>query len=269
MRYKTAASCVSVLRTLPAMEPQDHIAIVDDDRAIRELLTEQLERQGFRVSAAASARELRALLAEKPVDLIVLDVMMPGEDGLSLLKFLRAGDHAATPVLMLTALGDDVDRIIGLEMGADDYMPKPFTPRELVARIRSVLRRTRMLPPGQAHHRRARYAHFGDWRLDCVERLVEGTGQGGIAVPLNGAEFGLLLFLLDHAQQIVTRDQLLVHLAGRDADVFDRSIDLRVSRLRKRLGDDAREPLYVKTIRNEGYVLAKAVHWSDEGEQLP
>ena len=175
------------------MEPNDHIAIVDDDRAIRELLTEQLERQGFRVSAAASARELRALLAEMPVDLIVLDVMMPGEDGLSLLKFLRAGVHAATPVLMLTALGDDVDRIIGLEMGADDYMPKPFTPRELVARIRAVLRRTRMLPPGQASHRRARYARFGDWRLDCVERVVEGTGKGGIAVPLNGAEFGLLL----------------------------------------------------------------------------
>ncbi len=253
------------------MEPTDHIAIVDDDRAIRELLAEQLERQGFRVSAAASARELRALLADKAIDLIVLDVMMPGEDGLALLKWLRASDYAATPVLMLTALGDDVDRIIGLELGADDYMAKPFTPRELVARIRAVLRRARMLPPGQASHRRARYAQFGGWRLDCVERLLQrraDRGDGAIAVPLNGAEFGLLLFLLDHAQQIVTRDQLLVHLAGRDADVFDRSIDLRVSRLRRRLGDDAREPQYIKTIRNEGYVLAKAVHWSDEAECL-
>lgn len=249
------------------MESIDHIAIVDDDRAIRELLAEQLERQGFRVCVAASARELRGLLTQTPVDLIVLDVLMPGEDGLSLLKSLRAGDHSATPVLMLTALGDDVDRIIGLEMGADDYMPKPFTPRELVARIRSVLRRTRMLPPGQAAARPARYAHFGEWRLDCVERLLERAGGG--AVPLNGAEFGLLLFLLDHAQQIVTRDQLLLHLAGRDADVFDRSIDLRVSRLRKRLGDDAREPTYVKTIRNEGYVLAKAVRWADSEEPAP
>lgn len=249
------------------MEPLDHIVIVDDDRAIRELLNEQLQRQGFRVSVAASGRELRALLADKPVDLIVLDVMMPGEDGLSLLKTLRADGGVCTPVLMLTALGDDVDRIIGLEMGADDYMAKPFTPRELVARIRSVLRRTRMLPPGQPAARRARYASFGKWRLDCVERLLEAVSTGAIA--LHGAEYGLLLFLLDHAQQIVTRDQLLVQLAGRDSDVFDRSIDLRVSRLRKRLGDDAREPQYIKTIRNEGYVLAKAVHWHDNAALWP
>lgn len=243
------------------METQDHIAVVDDDVAIRELLAEQLERQGLKVSTAASGKALRALLAQSPVDLIVLDVMMPGEDGLTVLKDLRNGDHAGTPVLLLTALAEDVDRIIGLEMGADDYLPKPFTPRELVARIRAVLRRTRMLPPGQHSARRLRYARFGDWRLDCVERLL--TPPAGASVPLNGAEFGLLLFLLDHPQQIVSRDELLVHLAGREADVFDRSIDLRVSRLRKRLGDDAREPAYVKTIRNEGYVLAKAVHWSD------
>lgn len=249
------------------MEPINHIVIVDDDRTIRELLDEQLQRQGFRVSVAASGRELRAVLAEKHVDLIVLDVMMPGEDGLSLLKTLRADSGVYTPVLMLTALGDDVDRIIGLEMGADDYMAKPFTPRELVARIRAVLRRTRMLPPGQSAARRARYALFGQWRLDCVERLLEGASTG--AVSLNGAEYGLLLFLLDHAQQIVTRDQLLVHLAGRDSDVFDRSIDLRVSRLRKRLGDDVREPRYIKTIRNEGYVLAKAVNWHDNEGVMP
>ena len=244
------------------MEPSDHIAVVDDDPAIRELLAEQLERQGFRVSALPSGAALRALLAQSPVDLIVLDVMMPAEDGLAVMKALRASANAAIPVLLLTALGDDVDRIIGLEMGADDYMPKPFTPRELVARIRAVLRRARMLPPGQAPAQRQRYAHFGDWRLDCVERLLIGTD--GRAVPLNGAEFSLLRFLLDHPQRIVSRDQLLVNLAGRDADVFDRSIDLRVSRLRKRLGDDAREPQHIKTIRNEGYVLAKEVRW-DEG----
>jgi len=166
-------------------------------------------------------------------------------------------------VLMLTARGDNLDRIVGLEMGADDYVPKPFTPRELVARIRAVLRRARMLPPGQAGAQRQRFARFGDWQLDCVERLL--LNPQGMAVPLNGAEFSLLRFLLDHAQHIVTRDQLLVHLAGRDADVFDRSVDLRVSRLRKRLNDDAREPQYIKTVRNEGYVLAKSVSWHDEG----
>ena len=244
------------------MQETDHIAVVDDDHAIRELLAEQLARQGFRVIAVPSGRALRAALAQTPVDLIVLDVMMPGEDGLAVMKALREGPHAAIPVVLLTALADDVDRIIGLELGADDYVPKPFTPRELIARIRAVLRRARMLPPGQTAMRRQRYARFGDWRLDCVERLL--MGADGLARPLNGAEFGLLRFLLDHAQQIVTRDQLLVHLAGRDADVFDRSIDLRVSRLRKRLGDDAREPQVVKTIRNEGYVLAKAVSWHDE-----
>ena len=151
----------------------DHIAVVDDDATIRELLADQLARQGFRVSAVASGRALRATLAQTPVDLIVLDVMMPGEDGLTVLKSLRQGAHSATPILLLTALGEDVDRIIGLEMGADDYVPKPFTPRELVARIRAVLRRARMLPPGQAGAQRQRFARFGDWQLDCVERLLK------------------------------------------------------------------------------------------------
>lgn len=247
------------------MQTPDHIAVVDDDPIIRDLLAEQLQRQNFRVSTAPSGKALRALLTQTPVDLIVLDVMMPGEDGLAVLKVLRSSEHAAIPVVLLTALAEDVDRIIGLEMGADDYMPKPFTPRELVARIRSVLRRTRMLPPGSMSSRRSRYARFGDWHLDCVERLLHKASR--LRVPLYGAEFALLRFLLEHAQHIVTRDQLLVELAGRDADVFDRSIDLRVSRLRKRLGDDARDPHYIKTVRNEGYVLAKDVAWHDEAPQ--
>lgn len=252
---------------MAAMSSPDHILVVDDDPAIRHLLAEQLERQGWRISTAGCGRELRAVLAQSPVDLIVLDVMLPGEDGLTLLRHLRAGMHAATPVLLLTALAEDVDRIIGLELGADDYLPKPFTPRELVARIRAILRRTRMLPPGQSTLRRQRYACFGSWCADTVERHL--IGADGIVTPLNGAEFGLLLFLLEHAQQIVTRDQLLIHLAGRDADVFDRSIDLRVSRLRKRLGDDAREPSHIKTVRNEGYVLARTVHWQDQPSAPP
>ena len=241
------------------MEPVDHIAVVDDDPSIRELLAEQLTRQGFRVSAVASGRTLRAVLAQTPVDLIVLDVMMPGEDGLAVLQSLRQGEHAATPILLLTALGEDVDRIIGLEMGADDYMPKPFTPRELVARIRAVLRRARMLPPGQASAQRLRFVRFGEWQLDGVERLL--LDPQGMAVPLNGAEFNLLRFLVEHAQRIVTRDQLLVHLAGRDADVFDRSIDLRVSRLRKRFEQGGHSGKFIKTVYGAGYLLAATVSW--------
>lgn len=237
--------------------PSDHILLVDDDAQIRQLLGEQLSRQGFRVSAAGNGREMRAVLAQSPVDLVVLDLMLPGEDGLTLFRALKDSELRAVPVVMLTALADDVDRIIGLELGADDYVPKPFAPRELIARIRAVLRRARMLPPGQRPADVQRYSAFGDWTLDTVQRhLVHRSGTVSV---LSGAEYSLLVFLLDRAQQIVTRDQLLIHLAGRDAEVFDRSIDLRVSRLRKRLGDDAREGGYIKTVRNEGYVFCRAV----------
>jgi two-component system OmpR family response regulator len=242
----------------------EHILVVDDDPDIRRLLADHMQRIGWRVSAVAGASGLWTELARAPVDLVVLDVMLPGTDGLQLLRELRASPHANTPVIMLTALGDEVDRIIGLEMGADDYLPKPFAARELMARMKSVLRRTRMLPPGQAPAR-LRYAHFGDWTLDAAQRHL--VFRDGTLTPLNGAEYALLLFLLEHAQQVVTRDQLLVQLVGREADVFDRSIDLRVSRLRRRLCDDAREPFIVKTVRHEGYVLAQPVRWSAGGKQ--
>ncbi|MDP1614132.1 MAG: response regulator [Sulfuritalea sp.] len=235
----------------------DHILIVDDDPQIRALLGEHLARQGFRVSSAGNGREMRALLAQSPVDLVVLDLLLPGEDGLSLFRALKDSPHRAVPVVMLTALSDDVDRIVGLELGADDYVSKPFAPRELIARIRSVLRRARMLPPGQRPAEALRFSLFGDWALDTVERhLVHCSGTVSV---LTSAEYSLLVFLLDRAQQVVSRDQLLIHLVGRDAEAFDRSIDLRISRLRKRLGDDAREAGYIKTIRNEGYVFCKAV----------
>ena len=237
----------------------EHILVVDDDPDIRRLLAEHVERLGWRADTASGEAGMWAALARSPIDLVVLDVMLPGTDGLELLRRLRAGPHAATPVVMLTALGDDVDRIVGLEMGADDYVAKPFTPRELVARIRSVLRRTRMPPPGRPVAR-LRYAHFDDWTLDTARRQL--VHRDATITPLNGAEFALLLFLVEHPQQVVGRDQLLVQLAGRDADAFDRSIDLRVSRLRRRLRDDARDPAIVKTVRNEGYVLAQPVSWS-------
>jgi two-component system OmpR family response regulator len=240
------------------MQRPDHILIVDDDPEIRGLLADYLSKQDLRVSCAAGGKQLRAALATAPIDLIVLDLMLPGEDGLALFRALRATpEHAQIPVLMLTARADDVDRIIGLELGADDYLTKPFVPRELLARIRAVLRRTRMLPPGTVRPESTRYLAFGDWLLDAVERQL--IARGGTVTLLQSAEYALLRFLLEHPQRVVNRDQLLVALAGREADAFDRSIDLRVSRLRRRLGDDAREPSYVKTVRNEGYVFSKTV----------
>ncbi|MDR0633978.1 MAG: response regulator [Azoarcus sp.] len=240
------------------MSNQDHILIVDDDRDIRTLLASYLEKQGLRCTVAADGREMRAALETHRIDLIVLDIMMPGEDGLTLCRNLRAGsaDNANTPILMLTARGEDMDRIIGLEMGADDYLPKPFVPRELYARVRAILRRARALPPNLSATpaEQARELAFAHWRLDTVARhLIDNNGA---IVALSGAEFRMLNVFLTHPQRVLSRDQLMELTQGREADVFDRSIDLLVSRLRQRLGDNAREPAIIKTVRNEGYVLA-------------
>ena len=258
MAIHGALARAGLMRHNYAMQRQDHVLIVDDDPDIRSLLADYLGKQDLQISCAADGKQMRAVLANTPVDAIVLDLMLPGEDGLTLFRALRESPaYAQIPVLMLTARADDVDRIIGLELGADDYLGKPFVPRELLARIRAVLRRARMLPPGTQRVDGARYLAFGDWLLDTVERHL--VARGGTVTLLQAAEYTLLRFLLDHPQQVVTRDQLLVSLAGRDAEAFDRSIDLRVSRLRKRLGDDAREPSYIKTVRNEGYVFSKLV----------
>ncbi|MDR3213567.1 MAG: response regulator [Azoarcus sp.] len=240
------------------MSSQDHILIVDDDRDIRTLLADYLEKQGLRCTTAADGREMRSALDTHRIDLIVLDIMMPGEDGLTLCRNLRASDgpNADTPVLMLTARGEDMDRIIGLEMGADDYLSKPFVPRELYARVRAILRRARALPPNLAGTpaAQARELHFAHWRLDTVARhLIDGNGA---IVALSGAEYRMLNVFLTHPQRILSRDQLMEFTQGREADVFDRSIDLLISRLRQRLGDNAREPAIIKTVRNEGYILA-------------
>ncbi len=209
-------------------EKPDHILIVDDDRGIRELVGTYLEKNAMRVSLAANGREMRAALEYGVPDLIVLDLMMPGEDGLTLCRELRAGKFRTVPVLMLTARNEETDRIIGLEMGADDYLPKPFAVRELLARIRSVLRRTRMLPPGMQVTEAAEMLAFGDWRLDTTARhLLDAEGT---MVALSGGEYRLLRVFLDHAQRVLTRDQLLNLTQGREANAFDRSIDLLVSR---------------------------------------
>jgi two-component system, OmpR family, response regulator len=240
------------------METEDHVLIVDDDRGIRELIAEYLEKNGMRVSLAAHGRQMRAVLEQQGApDLIVLDLMMPGEDGLVLCRELRAGKFRAVPVLMLTARNEEADRILGLEMGADDYLPKPFAVRELLARIKSVLRRTRMLPPGMEVVESSQLLGFGDWRLDTTARhLLDAEGT---VVSLSGAEYRLLRVFLDHPQRVLTRDQLLNLTQGRAADPFDRSIDLLVSRLRQRLRDEPREPRYIKTLRSEGYVFSAAV----------
>lgn len=246
-------------------ERPDHILVVDDDQGIRELLGDYLQRNGFRVSTARDGRQMRSVLGEAAaIDLIVLDLMLPGEDGLALFRALRASERASIPVLMLTARSDEVDRIIGLEMGADDYLSKPFVPRELVARIRAVLRRTRMLPPAAGDELPAhgeKIARFGAWRLDLAQRNLINAQE--VVTPLGGAEYGLLRLFLDHPQRVLSRDQLLAHLARREFEAFDRSIDLRVSRLRRRLDDDARDPQYIRTVRNEGYVFAQTVRYEN------
>ncbi|WP_203321999.1 response regulator [Pseudoxanthomonas beigongshangi] len=235
----------------------DHVLVVDDDREIRQMVGDYLRRNGLRVSLAADGREMRATLDTSDIDLIVLDVMMPGEDGLSLCRNLRAGKHRTVPVVLLTARDDETDRIIGLEMGADDYVTKPFSSRELLARINAVIRRARMLPPNLQVSEASRLIGFGQWRLDTTARHLLDVDD--TAYPLSGAEFRLLRVFIDHPQRVLSRDQLLNLTQGRDAELFDRSIDLLVSRLRQRLGDGAREQTYIKTVRNEGYVFSLPV----------
>ncbi|WP_109484099.1 response regulator [Paraburkholderia sp. C35] len=239
------------------MKKLEHVLIVDDDREIRELVAGYLERNRMRVSHAACGREMRAALERDTPDLIVLDLRLPDADGLSLCRELRASDFHAIPVVMLSARHDEADRIVGLEMGADDYMAKPFAIRELLARIRAVLRRTNMLPPGMHIAEAATVLRFGDWRLDTAARqLLDADGS---VVALSGAEYRLLRVFLDHPNRVLTRDQLLNLTQGRHADLLDRSIDLLVSRVRQRLQDGVREGRYIKTLRNEGYLFSATV----------
>lgn len=236
------------------MEHIDHVLIVDDDREIRELVSGYLKKNGLRATAVADGRQMRSFLEGDTVDLIVLDVMMPGDDGLVLSRELRAGKRKAIPIIMLTARSDEMDRILGLEMGADDYLSKPFSARELLARIKAVLRRARMLPPNLQISEAGQLLRFGQWKLDTTARhLIDADGT---VIALSGAEYRLLKVFIDHPQRVLNRDQLLNLTQGREAELFDRSIDLLVSRVRQRLGDDAREPTYIKTVRSEGYVFS-------------
>lgn len=232
----------------------EQLLVVDDDREIRHLIEEYLTQAGYRVSTAADGKAMRRLMEQHRYDLVVLDLMLPGEDGLSLCRDLRSRSNL--PILMLTARGAEIDRIVGLEMGADDYLPKPFNPRELLARIRSILRRAQALPPNLVPEEVAVF-RFAAWTLEVASRNV--TAPDGLVVPLSGAEFRLLRVLLEHPHRVFSRDQLLELTNGREAILFDRSIDVLVGRLRKRLRDDGKEPALIKTVRGEGYVLAANV----------
>lgn len=228
------------------------IAVVEDDPEIRLLVAGLLLREGFEVAACAHAGELDRLLQRRRVDLVLLDLMLPGEDGLSVCRRLR-GAPVATPVIIVTAKGDDIDRILGLELGADDYVAKPFNPRELIARVRAVLRRTREAHSVQRPMPRETY-RFAGWTLDAPgRRLVDPEGQD---VELTGGEYDLLIAFVTHAQRVLTREQLLDWTRGRDATPFDRTIDVQLSRLRRKLG---RGSDMVRTIRGGGYLFAPAV----------
>jgi two-component system OmpR family response regulator len=236
------------------MNTPDHILVVDDDTEIRSLLHDYLQKQGYRVTAVADGKGLRTAVATSHPDLIILDLMLPGEDGLTLCRELRA--KSEIPIIMLTARGDETDRIVGLELGADDYVAKPFSPRELLARIKSVLRRARALPENLKTEESGVF-RFAEWTLDAATRNL--TSPQGVVVALSGTDFRLLKIFVDHPNRVLTRDQLIDLMLSRDAGPYDRAIDVQVSRLRQRLGEDAKEPAIIKTVRGQGYVFAAHV----------
>ncbi len=238
-------------------EPAPHVLVVDDHRDIRDGLRRYLRRERLRVAVAADAAEARQVIDGYAVEIVVLDIMMPGEDGLSLCRHLR--ESLNLPVILLTAKDEETDRIVGLEVGADDYVAKPFNPRELLARIRSVLRRTNTLPP-QRTQVAGRYAAFGPWRLDAGRREV--TDPEGRVAALSDSEYRLLAAFLAHPQTVLTRAQLLDRVHGRNSEPFERAVDILVSRLRRKVERDPKRPELIQTCRGGGYRFAMEVSWS-------
>ncbi|MCW8914989.1 MAG: response regulator [Magnetovibrio sp.] len=237
------------------MKRKAHILVVDDDREIRDLLARFLVKHELRVSTAADGQEMHAILGANAIDLIVLDVMMPGDDGLTLTRNLRA-NKSAVPIIMLTAMGEETDRIVGLEMGADDYLAKPFNPRELLARIKAVLRRIDT-PHAQTNENSDGTVYFADWCLDLHSReLTDPTGK---TVSLSGGEFELLEVFVTHPGRVLNRDQLLDMARGRDAQPFDRAIDVQVGRLRKKIEPNVKTPTMIITVRGGGYIFSPKV----------
>ncbi len=236
------------------MQDATHVVVVDDHNDIRDLVREYLEHQGYKVSVAEGGATLRRILARQTVDLIILDVMMPGEDGISLCREVRASGDI--PIIFLTAMAEDTDRIVGLELGADDYLVKPFNPRELLARIRAVLRRATSATPARTILNR-RIVRIGQWRLDLGRQEI--FGDDNVGIPLSTAEFRLLKVFIERPGLILSREQLLDLTVGRTADIFDRSIDNQVSRLRKKVEENPKNPSIIKTHWGGGYSLCTEV----------
>jgi two-component system OmpR family response regulator len=236
------------------MQSTPHILVVDDDREIRQLLSRFLRKNGLRVDTAADGREMKRALDQAKIDLVLLDRVMPGEDGLTLCRELRK--QSRVPVIMLTLLGTETDRIVGLEMGADDYIVKPFSPHELLARVKAVLRRANDLPV-QHCLQQATILRFAGWTLDRSRRQLKSPQR--VIVSLTDGEFDLLVALVEHPQVILTREQLLDLARGRSAIAFDRSIDMQVTRLRRKIEANPDEPELIKTVRNKGYIFTPEV----------
>jgi len=234
---------------------QPHILVVDDDPQIRELLEDYLQENALRVSVVASGTEMSRILADEAIDLVILDLRLAGEDGMAIVRTLR--DSSAIPIVMLTGVRDEADRVMGLELGADDYLTKPFSPRELLARIRTVLRRTKGMALAQAREHKVRAYRFAGFELNLrTRRLKRDDGQ---PVDLTNGEFNLLAALLAAPQQILTRDQLLEASRVYDNEVYDRSIDVQVARLRRKIEADPSHPHYIVTERGVGYTFDCAV----------
>ena len=227
----------------------ERVLVVDDDAGLRELLSEYLVKQGFLVETARDGREMDERMAAAVPDLVVMDLMLPGEDGLSLTRRIKALHNL--PVIMLSARGEDIDRIVGLEVGADDYLAKPFNPRELLARIRAVLRRG--AGEGAAPQARDETARFGPFALDLAAQRLSREGE---EISLTQAEFTLLKVFVEHPNRALSRDQIMDWLKGFERDPFDRSIDVRVTRLRRKLEDDPANPVYIRTVWGQGYLFA-------------
>ena len=238
-----------------AMKDIEHILVVDDQKEICELVEQYLSNEGYRVSVAPDGAAMRRIMAQGPVDLVVLDLMLPGEDGLTLARELR--EQSTVGIIILTGRGETVDRIIGLEMGADDYLPKPFNLRELLARVKSVLRRAALrAPKDQANAARSK-ARFAGWRLDLSTR--ELVSPDGGEVRLTTGEFDLLAAFVNNANQVLSRDRLLDLARNREAGPFDRTIDVQVGRLRRKLESDPENPTMIKTVRGTGYIFTPTV----------
>ena len=252
-RLDSRAIDVRMTDPVPAMDMQSLILVVDDDPDLRKLISDFLAAHGYKVAAVENVAQMRRFMSGQRPDLVILDVMMPGEDGLSAARGL-ASEPGGPAVIMLSALGSDTDRIIGLEVGADDYLAKPCNPRELLARVRAFLRRRRGSET-QASEEGKPY-EFAGWRLDVIRRDLRDPN--GIFINLSDGEFALLRTFVEHPQRVLTRDQLLEYARGNDTEVFDRAIDSQISRLRRKLNERGDTEL-IRTIRNEGYMLLPRV----------